>query len=160
LNKNKGFVFSEIFLILLYVGTMAVSLSTLILLLHKTSSKNFELIKAEQLAVGLTEEILARAWEEKLNPSETLGIDSGEIEGDKTTFDDVDDFNNYIEAPPLTPSAQPMQGFSDFKRTAMVSYIKPGDGESSEKTELKKITVSVYKKDKLLVVLKSLKGRH
>ena len=28
------------------------------------------------------------------------------------------------------------------------------------KTELKKITVSVYKKDKLLVVLKSLKGRH
>ena len=51
------------------------------------------------LAEGLMNEVSALAYVDP-SGSATIGLDSGEFAGDKTTFDDVDDFDNWTESPP------------------------------------------------------------
>ena len=79
---------------------------------------------AEMLAQEQMEEIRARRFDEKSkkdangNWSSSFGADSGETSTDESTFDDVDDFNNWTES--LSGS------FNGFSRSVSVSYVNEG----------------------------------
>lgn len=106
-----------------------------------------------QTMVGqeLMEEIKSKRFDELSfkdandNWSWTLGTDSGEVSTDKSTFDDVDDFDGWNEAM-STP-------YSGFTRTVDVSYVSqadlntplaiPGSVTSSWTPEYKRIQITV-----------------
>ena len=77
-------------------------------------------------------------------PGDTLNgfpLDDGEVAGDRSTFDDMDDYSNFVEDPvPFEP---------DYKRTVRIVYADPDDLEgpaSLNRTEYKKIIVGVESK--------------
>ena len=78
-------------------------------------------IVVAQLADELIQEVQLRKWDEQ-TPSarpgypayaqSAIGIDSGEDSNDKTTFDDIDDFDGWSENPPQDPVGNEL---TDFK---------------------------------------------
>jgi len=119
--------------------------------------------EATILAQEMMEEVQSKAFDEAIvgddnpfrtrlpyqftdykNPGDTLNgfpLDADEVAGDKSTFDDMDDYSNFVEDPvPFEP---------DFKRTVKVVYA---DADSLEgpaslvRTEYKKIIVRVESK--------------
>lgn len=78
------------------------------------------------------------------SPGDTLSgfpLDDGEVAGDRNTFDDMDDYSNFVEDPvPFEP---------DYVRTVKIVYADSDDLEgpaSLNRTEYKKIIVGVQSK--------------
>lgn len=74
-----------------------------------------------------------------------LGLDDAERSTDRTTFDDVDDYNNLVESPPVYRDGTPIPGFAGWSRCVEVEYVFPPNLnlESAEDRGVKRITVTV-----------------
>ena len=96
----------------------------------KGSVRFGETNKAIQLAQELTEEIKQKKWDETTpigggaatTPS-AIGIDGGETAGNKTTYDDIDDYNGLVEHPPKDINNVEIPNSSHFTRTVTVAYV-------------------------------------
>lgn len=95
---------------------------------------------ANELAQDLMEEIKQRKWDETsvltsstTTPSAintTISMDAGESAANKTTFDDIDDYNAlqagtaFEEHPPRDASNTAMLQYSKFTRSVTVRYMR------------------------------------
>lgn len=125
LRCKRGFTFLEI---VLAVALLAVALPPLLHLFAETAvtgAKVDSLPRASALASELMEEIKSRKFDELAskngngNWSTSLGIDAGENAANKSTFDDVDDFNGWSQN--FGPN------FSNYTATVSVSYVSSND---------------------------------
>ncbi|MEA2081467.1 MAG: hypothetical protein U9O97_01825 [Elusimicrobiota bacterium] len=159
--KNSGFALTEAGIILVYISVAVVAMSALIVSTHKAAALNARRLKAVEFASGLLEEVLSRRWKEKGDPAVALGCEDGEDDGDKNTFDDVDDFNGWEESPLLFPAgAHAPDEFPAYSRRVSVVYIDSGDIPSVSPTPFKKITVSVFKGGVHLISLSGQRSDH
>lgn len=111
------------------------------------------------LAEGLVNEVTALAYVEP-SGSATLGLDSGEVASDKTTFDDVDDFDNWTESPPKAPGGTAISGMSRWTRSVRVyrALASAPDSNSATESGLKRIEVSVSYAGKVVYKLNALRA--
>ncbi|MFN9972042.1 MAG: hypothetical protein ACK58T_19360 [Phycisphaerae bacterium] len=111
------------------------------------------------LAESLLAEIERKAYIDPANPT-TLGRDAGESSTDKTTFDDVDDYNGWSESPPRDSTGAPIPGMADWARTVAVAWsdMGPLSPDVSGNTGMKSVAVSVYFKSRLVCELQSLRA--
>jgi Tfp pilus assembly protein PilV len=102
------------------------------------------------LARGLMDEVRSKRFDENhVAPfSGSPGTDASENPADKTTFDDVDDFDGWSEAGP---------DFSGYDLSASVEYVTEADLDqvSVSPTGLKRITVTVSVGGETVAVVKS-----
>ncbi len=104
---------------------------------------------ATYLSAELLEEIKMRKWDENTPAngaytgtySTTMGVDSGETATDKTTFDDIDDFNGYTESPPKNPMGVALSALSAFSRSVVVQYVDATLNPTASLTASQKTTV-------------------
>jgi len=93
------------------------------------------------LAEGLMAEILPCDY---ADPDQTpvFGPESGES-GDRSAFDDVDDYDGWTGAPPAHAGGSAVPGFSGWSRTVTVEYADPDDLLATVATDegIKRITV-------------------
>jgi len=142
---NHGVSIIEINIILLIIGVFVIILGSSYLLLSKSAVTVFELSKATTLANGLMEEMKALKWDElDSGVSAYLGTDTGET-ADKTTFDDIDDYNNYIESPPLYPDGTILAGFDKYSRQVTVNYVDSDLAITANTTTRKTISIEVIR---------------
>ncbi len=110
-------------------------------------ASNEAVIQATGIAEGIFEEIQSRAFDEetvskpidkanKLTVNVMLGKDT--TENLSTSFDDIDDYNNYLET--FNSS-----GMGDFDVRVNVYYVKEDDPdyESTVRTFLKRVRVTI-----------------
>jgi type II secretory pathway pseudopilin PulG len=98
---------------------------------------------ASGLANQLMAEIVACCY---TNPggSNVFGPESNEITGNRSLFDDVDDYNNRTETPPQTKGGTAMSNLTGWTRSVVVAYINPATmAASGTDLGLKQITVTV-----------------
>lgn len=107
------------------------------------------------LAKDLMEEVLSKDhWRMDRACSSSpqyLGPEAGESRSGSTVdtaFDDVDDYNNYNEAPPKDPSGTVMSEYTGYRRDVVVEYLSLNDATgvfsaSLDPTGYKRITVIV-----------------
>jgi hypothetical protein len=76
-----------------------------------------------------------------------LGIELGNVLADKTTLDDVDDFDGYREQPPQYANGAAMSGMAEWERRVAVVWVSTSDPSvvSASETGVKRITVTVHK---------------
>lgn len=112
-------------------------------------SANEAVIQATGIAEGIFEEIQSRAFDEEtiskpcsvandLTGVISLGEDASENATNKSTFDDIDDYDNYI-------GADSSSGMGDFDYRIDVYYVEessPGTA-SSIRTFLKRVRVAI-----------------
>jgi len=148
----------EIMMSVLLIGVISVVLSGYYSVLFRVPVEIVVKNKADNLASAAMEEIKCRAWEE---PSGTrpLGTDPGETAGNKTTFDDIDDFNGYSESPPKYQDGTVMPGLTGYAVNTAVSYVDDSMKTTASVTDRKMITVTIKKNNITKVVLYTVVSR-
>jgi MSHA pilin protein MshD len=137
-KKQQGFTLIE-----LIVGIVVLSLSlsivtTLIAPAEEKSADNILQIKASELAQSLMNDITSRAFDDNSDMSggrvrcgepaggdndctTVIGVEAGEDEDDRNTFDDVDDFNGFTDRVNST-GGDIDGGYAQFDILVTVSY--------------------------------------
>lgn len=110
------------------------------------------------LAEGLLNEVTSLAYADP-SGAVAMGLDSGEIASDKSTFDDVDDFDNWTESPPRSPGGVAIGGMTKWTRSVRVFRAQTNSPESNSASEsgLKRIEVTVLFSGKVVSQLRALR---
>ncbi len=97
-----------------------------------------------QLAQDLVGEIVQAAYRDPDGGG--FGRETGEIPGDRTTFDDVDDFDGWSANPPVDPFGAALDAFTGWTRAVEVRNVDAAtlaDVASTLDTGVRRITVTV-----------------
>ncbi|MGH7243449.1 MAG: hypothetical protein ACREJD_08545 [Phycisphaerales bacterium] len=111
------------------------------------------------LAEGLMNEVTSLAYAEPSGAA-TMGLDAGEVASNKSTFDDVDDFDNWTESPPKAPDNVAIANMTKWSRSVRVYRAATGSPQSNSATEtgLKRIEITVSYSGKVVCKLKALRA--
>ncbi|MFO0860269.1 MAG: hypothetical protein U0570_06920 [Phycisphaerales bacterium] len=111
------------------------------------------------LAESLLNEVLAKSYEEAPGTA-SLGLDAGELATDKTTFDDVDDYNGWTESPPKAFDGSALPSMTNWSRSVAVLRVSTSspDSSSASETGLKRIEVTVKYGGKVVCKLTGLRA--
>ena len=94
------------------------------------------------LAACLLSEILQCKYVDSTSP--TFGPETGETNGTRSAFEDVDDYNGWTETPPQNKDGTTLTGYTGWTRSVVVAWVAPATlAVSATDTGLKKITVTV-----------------
>jgi len=145
---KRGFILVEIAVTYVILSLALVALIPVFLLTIRASKNTEQITVATYLSSELMEEILLRKWGQA-TPSpivhipapSAIGIDTGETASDKRTFNDIDDFNNWTESPPMDPVMNPLTQFPNYSRSVTVKYVDSSLTPSAAFTDYKQVTV-------------------
>jgi hypothetical protein len=102
--------------------------------------------RAQRLAGDLMNEILLDAYQEP-DGAVGLGLDTGESTGNRSLFDDVDDYINWSASPPTDMNGNVLPGLTGWTQAVSVAWADPTTlgSTASTNTGLKKMTVTISK---------------
>ncbi|MBI4369116.1 MAG: hypothetical protein HY547_02685 [Elusimicrobia bacterium] len=126
---QRGSILLEASITCLVLTLALVSLSSFFAMTVRGHEQIEQIAIATHLAGELLEEIRLRRWDEttpkpiesSITPS-VLGLDTNEDPQNKRTFDDVDDFDGWMENAILDPMMRPW-GFEGYSRDVAVRYV-------------------------------------
>jgi type II secretory pathway pseudopilin PulG len=147
--RSRGFILVEVTIAYLVLSLALVALLPVFILAIRAGKNTEQLQVATYLSQELLEEVRMRRWDARAaasprhidSPSAVLGPDPGETATNKTTFDDVDDFNGWTEAAARDSLNVLLPAFSVYSRTVAVSYVDSNLAASATPTDYKKVTV-------------------
>lgn len=128
-GNSAGFTLIEILLALAILVVAIPIIATLFPWGLRQSAESVDQTRAVFLAQELIEEAITRKWDEnatppgKTNSPSTIGVDAGEVAGDRTTFDDLDDFDNFVDNPMHDATGSTLVGFEGFWAQVDVNYV-------------------------------------
>jgi type II secretory pathway pseudopilin PulG len=159
-DRQSGFSYLEVLLAGAIIGTALTALGVLMgTLAHGQQSIAFQ-SQARTLAHSLLQEVLTRDYADADNPGH-WGLESGEIAGDRSTYDDVDDFDGFAEKPPTLADGTAIPGFDNFGWSVQVDWVDlstyPG-GVRGYETNIKRILVEVYDNGELAADVEGFKA--
>lgn len=115
---------------------------------------------ALELAAQLMSEINALPFHDP-SGNTSIGRDAGETTGDRTTYDDIDDYDGWDESPPKDASGNAMSQYASYRRQVSVVFdnsLATQTGLTFPAGSFKKITVTILKDNKVLAQLVSVRA--
>jgi prepilin-type N-terminal cleavage/methylation domain-containing protein len=94
--------------------------------------------------------------------SSTIGLESGETPGDRSTFDDIDDYDGWDACPPKDKTNAEMSAYGGFRQQVSVAFdnsLSTATGVAFAAGNFKKITVTISKDDKVLAKLVTVRAQ-
>lgn len=147
MNRN-GFILVEASIAYIVLALALVSLMPLFILSIRANKNAERVAVATHLSAELMEELRMRRFDERspvppapIATASALGPDSGESPADKATFDDIDDFNGWLESPPSDPLGRPLARFADYRRSVTVGYVNAALNQVSGPDNRKRVAV-------------------
>ncbi len=116
--------------------------------------QNVDRARGELLAADLMSEILQTDFAEPGSPT-SFGVDFSESTGDRSFFDDVDDYHNWMSAPPQMRDGMTIPDAKDFERSVAVAIVMPAS--TTGPAGMKQIDVTVLHRGKQVVALSALR---
>lgn len=145
---SRGFVLVEVTIAYVLLVFALVSLVPVFIVAIRAGASTEQLQVATYLSNELLEEVRLRKWDERTPANEghiaapsALGVDGTESASDKTTFDDVDDFNGWTEPSAVDPVGRALPAFKSYRRAVTVAYVTSAMAPSAAATDYKLITV-------------------
>ena len=144
---SRGFVLIEVSITYVILSLALVALLPVFILAIRAAKSTERIEVAAQLSTELLEEIRLRKWDaatprphRHIAKPGALGVEVGKIASDKRTFEDIDDFNGWKEAPPLDPLMRPLAAFSTYSRVVTVRYVDADMNPAPGPTDYKQVT--------------------
>jgi hypothetical protein len=134
------------------VGLMAVAaLNTL-----GAATRTSESIGNRAVAMGLADELMAEILQaEYSEPSGSAGLgpDSGEVNGPRSVFDDVDDYDGWNKSPPQYRNGTVIPDRANWRQHVEVDYVLTTDSTQIVGSDqgVKRIHVIIEYRDQILV---------
>lgn len=115
--------------------------------------------QGQQLASALMSEILVMDYRDPASPTVVLGCEVGEVASDRSTFDDVDDFNKYEQTPPKSQAGVTLSPDANWTWNVKIEWVRtssPGGGADFIETGAKRVTVIVSRRGLTVATLVAL----
>jgi hypothetical protein len=128
----------------------------------QSAQRGPDMHRATRLAEDLLHEILSQHYEEPEDSGMVpFADDLNEVlTGDRSRFDDVDDFNNWSASPPQMRSGLDIESAEGWTRGAIVSFVEPDTLlDSASETGMKMITIQVKDPAGVVTTLVGLRSR-
>ncbi|WP_166830994.1 type IV pilus modification PilV family protein [Thalassoroseus pseudoceratinae] len=158
MSKRNGLSLVEVLISTLLVGVLLVSALKAVgaVLRHRDSLTDRS--RALMLANGLLSEILEKGYADPTD-ADGFGCETDEDASDRQTFDDVDDYANWLRLPPENRLGVAVANSEAFQRSATVFYVDPSDISEQVETDLgiKRIRVAVEVNGVELAVVEALR---
>lgn len=158
---RRGFSIIEVVISMLIIGGLMVAAMGAVGAAAATDRLTMDTARACLLAEELLTEILLKAYSEPDGAS-GLGKDSGEASGGtRALFDDVDDFDGWVETPVRQADGTAVPGTTGWERRVEVVWVSASDPAKQSPTEtgVKRITVEVRRDGRPLARLTALRTR-
>lgn len=155
---QPGISMAETVVATLLVGLVLVSIIQIVGPIVRSRSVQTHRLVATNLANELVEEISTKAFTSPiLDDLESMGPGVGE---NRSTYDDVDDYNGWSASPPQLSSGSSNLFLAGWTRSAKVVHVDVNDPriESGSYTGLKRITVTVSKNGQQLAQVIALRS--
>ena len=148
LKSARAFTLVEAVISVFIVSVMFVAALSMVGATRLGEYKVAESARGRPLAQDLLAEILQQPYEDANDPV-VFGTESGEGTGDRSDFDDVDDYHNWSASPPQNQDGTDMNDLSGWERSVQVSWVDPRDLSQTAGTDqgVKRITVTVTHND-------------
>jgi len=145
--RHRGFTLVEAVICILLIGVALVAALRTVGATARSSAITERRATGMMLAHDLMSEILALPYDDP--DGALLGLETGELLTDRTTFDDVDDFDGYAESPLRDADGDAISGFTGWERRVDVDLVKPDAPDSVRLSDggAKRIVVTVHRGD-------------
>ena len=125
-KDKKGFTLVEILIALVILSMGIAMLITMFTVGLKGVTANQVRTQATNLAQDLMDEIMGKEFYDPTPDGRAWGVDSGEAQGDRTTYDDVDDYSAWKnKKPPEDVIGTSLTTYADFTRSVSVARVDP-----------------------------------
>ena len=147
------------------MATMIVAILLGVALTTLASSRASELrltyeATANLLAADLMSEILQQSYSDP-NETSVLGIEPSEVFSPqrRSSFDDVDDYENWTESPVQAADGTTLSQFADYSRKVRVQWASDTDLSATPATDsgIKRITVQVTRGGRVIATLSAVR---
>jgi hypothetical protein len=117
--------------------------------------KLVERSRALLLAQDLMAEILQQAYADPAYGPGSFGVGADEVTGNRSLFDDVDDYDGWQASPPQNKNGSVIPWATGYKRSVSVMWVVSGSlsTKSLSETGIKRIEVTVERAGRPVVVL-------
>lgn len=143
---RSGFTLIETVMSALILGTAMVAVLNTV-----GSSRLTHAVAANrQVGMVLAEELMAEILSQtSYKEGNAIGMDSGENNGNRSQFDDIDDYHGWVRTPPTDRDGNSIAGANGFTREVSIDWRAslPPNGSSSTDQGLKRIVVTVKRGD-------------
>lgn len=122
-RSARGISLIEVTISMVIVSIMSVGMVQTLGIAANTRSLASDRIRGHHLAMDMLSEIRSKAWHDPDRPGTALGPDPGEFDGKtRLAYNDIDDYHNWTQSPPLLPNGDPVPGFAGWERSVTVQY--------------------------------------
>jgi prepilin-type N-terminal cleavage/methylation domain-containing protein len=158
--RGRGFTLIEATACVVIVAIMLVAAVQAIGAAARARLLQQDLTRAQALARQLMGEIRQNRYRDPIADRGKLAAETGETS--RSLYNDVDDYNNYKDQPPVARDGTALAGYTGWQRKVKVQWVDPNDPSSSvgSDTGLKKITVTVTTAGGKAVSLTALRSQY
>ncbi len=141
---RRGLGMAEVVVATLIVGVMVVAALNGLGMIVKTQRLNADRLTGPGLARDLMAEIMSMPYADPQTPGAALGLDAGESNASRTTYDDIDDYHGLSSADTKAKDGTSRSGFTGWSQAVTVTWAERigGTAWGAYDTELKRITVT------------------
>ena len=123
---RRGLTLVEMVISTLFVGVMLVAALNLVGASKHSQQKATQANRGNQLAQTLMAEILQQDYADPVDGPDSFGRSAAEdATGDRSLFDDVDDYDNWTAQPPQRKDGTVMSQLTDWKQVVIVQWTNP-----------------------------------
>lgn len=142
-TRRRGLTIIEVVISTMIVGLMLVSAMNCVGQVIRGRLQTADVARAKALAQQLMTEVLRDAYKDAVAP--VFGPETGEITGNRSAFDDVDDYNDWTASPPKDRAGTSIPNLSGWQRSVTVEFVVPTAPATVSGTDqgVKRITVTV-----------------
>jgi type II secretory pathway pseudopilin PulG len=157
LARRQGFSHVEVLVSTLIVGLMLVSATNLLGGVVRSRAVSGNTAKAVLLAQEMLCEISGVAYAEATTP--LFGPEAAENTGNRSLFDDVDDYNGWTESPLKTRDNATIANTSGWTRNVVVAWVDPAAPSTTVGSDqgVKRVTITVQSSGQSLARLSALR---
>ena len=108
---------------------------------YKAEERNRSVLLAQRLMA----EILQQAYADPTVGLASFGLDTGETTGNRSLFDDVDDYNGWQASPPQNKDGSAIAWAADYGESVSVAWVSPNNlsQTAGSETGVKRIVVTI-----------------
>jgi MSHA pilin protein MshD len=153
--NDRAVSLAEVIVALLVVSVMLVAALQTVGAARATDYKVAERNQALLLAEALMAEILQQAYVDPLDGPGSVGIRAEEAVGNRSLFDDVDDYDGWRASPPQRKDGSAITSAQGFEEQVSVTWVNTGVmfQSSASETGVKRIQVSINHQNRTIVTL-------
>jgi len=158
-RSRRGAVsLAEVLVSMLIVSGLLVSALNTLGGANAARMQNVDRMRGHMLAEQLMTEIIMQPYEDP-DTTPTFGLEANENTMPRTSYDDVDDYRGYNATSTQRKDGTPVLGFTGWTRKVAVDWVDPANPDvvSAVATDVKRITVSALKGDRVIATTVALR---